>query len=199
MAYSDFTLRSVKKQFQLSEKRTVLFDKLQPVACSAWLEQTLSMGQELALTTSSEKARSEFIVAPILLELRQRNPHDIGIYSGELLDVDKEQGLNGECDFIITQGEQIYALQAPVLMLVEAKKNDLVGGFGQCVAQMVGARLFNQGEGHDLDTIFGCVTTGTEWQFLKLTQSTIFIDSKVVPLEHVGLILAMLQQMVDFY
>jgi len=199
MAYSDFTLRSVKKQFQLSEKRTVLFDKLQPVTCSAWLEQTLSMGQELALTTSSEKARSEFIVAPILLELRQRNPHDIGIYSGELLDVDKEQGLNGECDFIITQGEQIYALQAPVLMLVEAKKNDLAGGFGQCVAQMVGARLFNQGEGHDMETIFGCVTTGTEWQFLKLTQNTIFIDSKVISLEHVGLILAMLQQMVDFY
>ncbi|MDM8523322.1 hypothetical protein QUF80_08120 [Desulfococcaceae bacterium HSG8] len=73
MSYSDFTLMKVKKDFGLSEKKINLFENAENTEPSDWLKETLDVSLELALSSSSEKARSEFIVAPILLEIEKRN------------------------------------------------------------------------------------------------------------------------------
>lgn len=199
MAYSDFSLRKVKKAFNLQEQRSLLFDDVDPLSISPWLQQSLEIGLDLATSSASEKARSEFIVVPILFELRQKNHNNFAIYSGETLDVDEKRGLKGECDFILTKGEVLHGLQAPIFTLVEAKKNDIGGGLGQCVAQMVGAKLFNEQENTPLDYIFGAVTTGTEWQFLRLGQDIISIEKKIYPIENIGKILGFLQKILDVY
>ncbi|MEN8220219.1 MAG: hypothetical protein ABFS56_28485 [Pseudomonadota bacterium] len=84
-------------------------------------------------------------------------------------------------------------------MAVEAKKNAIESNLGQCAAQMLGARLFNQNENNDIETIYGCVTTGETWQFIKLENEAIHIDSHRYYINNVGEILGVLQVIIDFY
>src|SRR5260370_39781193 len=97
---------------------------------------------ELALV--SEKARSEFIVSPILLASRRLSHNAISIYSGQRLDVQPEQGLVGECDFILAASPPVPTLRSPLVTIVEAKKNDIEVGLGQCLAPLGGGRSFNE-------------------------------------------------------
>src|SRR5262249_40213716 len=91
-------------------------------------------------------------------------------------EVDKGQGLSGYCDFLIARSPEIYYIRGPIVAVVEAKKEDLVAGLGQCVAEMVAIRLFNEREGTPLGAVFGCVTSGNIWRFLKLAGAQLFID-----------------------
>ena len=140
--YSDFTLDTVRKAFGLTLKRAPLFAAVDPVDVPQWLTALLEKGRPLAF--GSEKARSEFILVPILLASRELHHDSFSIYSGERLDSDPSRGLNGECDFILTNTPPLPVIQAPIVVIVEAKKNDIEAGLGQCVAPMVGAQLFNQ-------------------------------------------------------
>jgi len=197
MSYSNFTLKTVKKAFQLQETVENLFPAVTNLEISDWLQQTLEKGS--CLPIKSEKARSEMIVAPILLEMMEKNHRALTIFSGESLDVDTDKGLNGECDFIISRAIKTYTIQAPIFALVEAKQNIVENNMGQCVAQMMGARIFNQSENQPIETIFGCVTNGEVWQFLKLENETILIDAKKYFLDNLERILGILQAIIDFY
>jgi hypothetical protein len=139
------------------------------------------------------------IIAPILLEMMEKNQRTFTIFSGETLDVDADKGLNGECDFIISRAVKTYTIQAPIFALVEAKQNIVENNMGQCAAQMMGARIFNQSENQPIETIFGCVTNGEVWQFLKLENQTILIDAKKYFLDNIPQILGVLQAIIDFY
>ena len=199
MAYSEFSLSKVKKDFDLIEKSTNLFANIGIFEISDWLKETLDISIKLALSSSSEKARSEFIVAPIMLELKRKNMDEFTIFSGERLDVDEDQGLKGECDFILSKGPISSTIQAPIFSLVEAKKNDIKEGLGQCVAQMLGAQLFNQREGNKIEVIYGCVTTGETWQFLQLKENIIFIDAIRYYLSELNKVMWIFQYIIDIF
>jgi hypothetical protein len=81
-------------------------------------------------------------------------------------------------------------------MIVEAKKNDIDLGLGQCIAQMVGARIFNERHGHDTRPIFGCVTTGETWQFLRLEDSIVDLDQVRYFIVNLGILLAVWQAVI---
>ncbi|MBC8233805.1 hypothetical protein H8E77_30015 [bacterium] len=197
MTYSDFTLDTVRKSLGVTITQQRLFDKIAPAAIPPWLQEALDNGMPLAF--GSEKARSEFIVAPILLTIRALNHNSFSIYSGQRLDADPDKGLAGECDFVLTFTPPLPIIQSPIVTIVEAKKNDIEGGLGQCAAQMVGARYFNQRENSDIETIFGCVTTGEAWQFLRLGDDTIFIDSGHYYINQAEEILGVLQAIISYY
>lgn len=197
MTYSDFTLISVQKAFGLKVTQERLFTDVQPVPPAQWLQETLARGMSLALV--SEKARSEFIVAPILLTSRELSGNRFAIYSGQRLDVDASQGLTGECDFILTNTPPLPIIQSPIVSIVEAKKNDIESGEGQCVAQMIGAKLFNEKEGNPINPIFGCVTTGEAWQFLKLEDNKVVFDSRRYYINEVEMILGVWKNIVTCY
>jgi len=199
MAYSDFSLNQVKKVFGLTEQSVQLFSDVPTLEPSNWLQETLSYSLKLALSSSSEKARSEFIIAPILIELERRNLNKLSIYSGENLDVDEDQGLKGECDFILSKGSISLTIQAPIFSLVEANKSDIKGGLGQCIAQMLGAQRFNELENNSIPGIYGCVTTGEDWQFLKLEDNFVFVDNQRYYINELGKIVGIFQFIVDSY
>ena len=199
MAYSDFLLPQVKKAFGLSERTVQLFATVEAIASSDWLQETLKYSLKLALSSSSEKARSEFIIAPILIELERRNQNKLSIFSGENLDVDSENGLRGECDFILSKGSISLTMQTPIISLVEAKKSDIKAGLGQCVAQMLGAQKFNQIEDNAIPIIYGCVTTGEDWQFLSLQDSQISVDAQRYYVNELGKVLGIFQSILDKY
>ena len=138
MPYSDFTLDAAVRTLGVTVAEADLFPGLVPAAVPDWLPGLLARGTRLALI--SEKARSEFIVAPLLLAARELTGDRLAIFSGQRLDQDAARGLTGECDFLLTLGPSVPPLQAPLVAVVEAKKNDIEGGLGQCTAQMVAAR-----------------------------------------------------------
>ncbi len=196
MAYTDFTLESAETSFGLTAQPGDLFSGLTALPVPAWLRDLLDRGHQVAALVS-EKARSEFLVVPILLAAREFAPTVLAIYSGQRLDVDPAQGLTGECDYILALTPPLPRLRAPLITVLEAKKGDVEAGLGQCVAQMVGARLFNERHAEPPRPVFGCVTTGEVWQFLRLDGATVLIDGGRLYIDNVGGILAVLQAIVS--
>jgi hypothetical protein len=193
MPYSDFSLEKVKRTFQLTTSETVdLFADVPGLECSALLTEILRYNVPLALASNSEKARSEMIISPILIDLRKQLKDRINLFSGIEFDVDSERGLNGICDFIISNSPEILFVSAPVITLVEAKKENITAGLGQCVAEMLAARIFNERTGNEVSTIYGAVTTGSIWKFMKLEGSVINIDLTEYYLKDVNKILGIL-------
>ncbi|MBR8829294.1 MAG: hypothetical protein DSM107014_15585 [Gomphosphaeria aponina SAG 52.96 = DSM 107014] len=193
MAYSDFSLSSAKKTFQLTLiEKTDLFKESPELKPSDSLQESLKYNLPLALASNTEKSRSEMIITPILIDLRKHFSNQISIFSGINFTVDATQGLNGNCDFLISHSEELLLVTAPIITLVEAKKEDLNAGLGQCIAEMVAAQLFNNKEDNQINEIYGTVTSGTVWKFLKLTQNNVFIDLTEYYLGDLGKILGIL-------
>jgi hypothetical protein len=199
MAYREFTLDQVRRAFSLELKDHVdLFGAVPEVAVGRWLRSILDESVPLAIDLPTEKARSELIVAPVLLETRRRTGRRIGLFSGIDFDVAPEQGLKGVSDFILTRSPAQLVLSAPAVAIVQARHENIKGGLGQCAAEMVAARLFNKRRGEGPAIIHGAVTTGTAWRFLKLEGDTLFVDKPEYPLEPVGRILAILLHCVGY-
>ena len=197
MAYSNFTLETVRKTFQLdTDEAADISSDIEPVAPSEYLTTTLARKVPLALAIGTEKASSELIVADILVELREKFEQRISFFSGIDFSVDTEKGLTGVCDFLISLSPTQFHLEAPIIVLVEAKKDNPVLGFGQCVAEMLAAQRFNSDRGNDLPCIYGAATTGTMWQFLKLKAQKLYIDSAVYSIGQCDKVLGILSSMV---
>ena len=193
MAYSDFSLASAKKTFNLTiSSQKDLFSTVSPLESSNLLKETLTYNVPFALASNTEKSRSEMIITPILLELTKQCVNQISLFSGVDFTVDKERGLNGSCDFIISRSCELLIISAPVILIVEAKKENINLGLGQCVAEMYAARLFNEEEGNEISTIYGVVTTGEVWKFLRLEGDKIEIDLSEYFLNEVNKIMGIL-------
>lgn len=195
MAYSDFTVEILKKQFGLKFRAERLFGEAVPTAPSAWLVEALARGAEMGF--SSEKSRSERLVTPVLMELTRLRPHTFSVYSGANLDVDIAAGLRGECDFIFSLSRIQDFVTAPIICIAEAKKQDLEQGTLQVTAQLLGARKLNEREGNSIETLYGCSTTGIEWRFLTLQGSEVTVDEVRYQLANLDALLGTLQAVVD--
>ncbi len=196
MPYSKFTLDLIEKRFGIQNQVVNLFLKSEKLTPSERLTDALQTAQELPVR--SEKAKSETIVFPILVELRNRNDKFFTIYSGDNLNVDESQELEGECDFILAKETGSFNINYPIFQLLEAKKNDTDLGIPQCAAQMIGARVFNEQKGIKLDNIYGCVTTGKDWIFMLLSDK-LYIDKRTYYLENIEELLGVFQQIINYY
>lgn len=177
MAYSDFDLKKVRNDFGLQiDEQSDLFAEVLPVQPGPTLANTLAETAQLAIAINSEKARSELIIAPVLLEIWRQAHAQISLFSGTEFTVDVERGLTGCCDYILSRSREQLTVNAPVIMIVEAKNENIKGGIGQCVAEMIAAQIFNEREGHAIETMYGAVTTGEIWKFLKLVGAVASID-----------------------
>lgn len=196
MAYSDFTLRQLKKQFALEiDEQLDLFATVRPVPLSDLLTTTLKENVPLAIAVNTEKARSELIITPMLLEVRRESPIAISFFSGTEFNVDSEQNLTGYCDYILSRSREQLSINAPIATIVEAKNENIKAGLGQCVAEMYAAQLFNRREENQIETIYGAVTTGEIWKFLKLRGSVASIDLNDYYIRDRDRILGILMQM----
>jgi hypothetical protein len=185
-SYEQFTLAQVRQVFSLTlDEQTDWTSEAQPIEPSPRLQQDLADNVLPALATNTEKARSELIITPILLEVRRRT--SVTIFSGKTFNVAEELGLKGRCDFIISASSELYYIEAPVLTIVEAKNESIVSGLGQCLATMVAAQMFNQG-----GVVYGAVTTGDRWKFLKLVDQTAYIAPGEITLDRLGVVLGVL-------
>lgn len=200
MSYSDFDLKKVKSELgvHLVESQNT-FSTINSVEISPALAEILAETVPLARAINTEKARSEFIIANILVELRKLFHHKISLFSGIEFNVDRDKGLNGYCDFIISASQEQLILSSPIIAVVEAKNENINGGLGQCIAEMVAAHIFNTVENSpSIKKLYGVVTTGTAWKFLKMEGIAVVIDLDEYSIDNpnkiMGILLAMLTQ-----
>ena len=198
MPYSQFSVEQIKTNFGISLTRTVgLFADILEIEPSNFLQETLQFNLALALEINSEKARSELIVAPILVEIKKRMPERMSLFSGREFNVDAARGLSGYCDFIISRSPEQLVIESPVIALVEAKNDNIQSGLGQCMAETIAAQIFNQRQENDIQTIYGVVTTGSIWKFFKLEGIAIEIDSNEYFINNVGKIIGILINFIE--
>ena len=196
MAYSNWTLETVKEAFQLEEVNAVgIFADIEPVEPSAHLTTTLERNVPLAFAMGTEKAKSELIVSAVLVELWEHFNRSISFFSGIDFNVDAENGLSGVCDFLVSLSPSQFHLESPIVILVEAKRDNLTIGLGQCVAEMVAAQRFNTERGNDIPCIYGALTSGIDWVFLKLEGKKLQLDMAAYTIERCDKILGILASM----
>ena len=177
MSYRDFSISKVKQKFNLTLVEGKRFlPEIEPVLPSSYLAEFLEESIPLAIAMGSEKARSELIISPILFELRKLQNREISFFSGEEFNVDVSLGLTGFCDFLISLSPEQLFIEAPAVVIIEAKKENLKGGLGQCIAEMIAAQKFNAENNKSISHVYGSVTSGNLWSFLKLEDNTVTID-----------------------
>ena len=193
MAYSDFTLSRVRDDLGLTiVYESDVFASSVAIEPSALLSEMLVEFVPLGLAINSEKSRSEFIIAPILAEVRRHLKSQISLFSGKDFSVDAGKGLTGRCDFLLAATPDLMQITAPVVTIVEAKNEDVIGVLGQCLAEMVAAQIFNQKAHENIPVIYGVVTSGSVWRFLKLEQSLATVDLTEYYIDRVEKILGVL-------
>lgn len=197
MAYSNFTLGQVRKAFELETVRKWgIFADIAPVEPSALLTAVLERNMPFALAMGTEKAKSELIVSEVLVELCVHFDNRVSLFSGIDFNVDASKELTGVCDFLVSLSPEAFELEAPVIALVEAKNSDVKLGVAQCAAEMVAAQRFNAEQGNSIPRVYGAITSGTDWLFLKLEGKTLHIDMRIYTLERCDRLLGILASMV---
>lgn len=177
MAYNQFTLQRVLADFGLTlDSVPDLFAGVPAYPLPPELRVRWAAAAELALASSTEAARSQFLIAPLLLELWRLCDHRVALFVGVRFDVDEVAGLTGVCDYILGRPPHVNFVTAPVMMIVEAKNEDIWGGTGQCAAAMVAAQRFNATRNPSIETISGAVSDGSEWRFLRLRGDRLEVD-----------------------
>ncbi len=196
MAYSKFSIEMIKDEFGLEIVRKNFLNKTN-ISPSARLISDLEFAFQIS--PNSEKAKSEFLIAPIFREIIEREEFSISLFSGENLDIDFEKNLNGECDFLLTLGGGRLLVDSPIFSIVESKKNDIQLGIPQLLAQMIGARIWNEKQKNGISTIFGAITTGEIWQFVKLEDSKVEIEFRRLYISDIGHILGAITEIIAFF
>jgi hypothetical protein len=197
LSFQQFTFPKVLQDLGLSVRDGDLFSTAPPFAVREEFAAFLRDGVELAVATSTEKAKSEFIIAPVLLELRRILRHRFQLFSGVEWEADASLGLNGFCDFILTKGESMFVLTAPFVAIVEAKNDLIRTGLGQCIASMYGAQLVNKKAGRAIDRVFGVVSIGRLWKFLQLEGASLTIDVPEYDIDDLNKLMGILKCIVE--
>src|SRR5262245_16947104 len=201
MAFRDFTYPSVLKKLDLPVQEDDLSCGATPLPVRQGFATFFAEGLAIAvgdLGIGTEKAKSEFLIAPLLVELRRATGRRLfSVFSGMELNVNKARGLNGACDYVLTKGGNQHLREAPILGILEVKNEDFSQqGMGQCVAGMFAALCRNRKDGWPVPHVFGAVTTGRTWQFLRLEGSVVTIDLTNYSVRDLGRVMGILRHQI---
>lgn len=155
---------------------------VESVIIPSWLQHVIESRRGSLATMRTEKSISEALIAPILMAVEDEYKDTIRVFSGEPLITEE---LSGVCDFLITKDPSAFDPQGGYFVLVEAKKQDLLSGIPQCVAEMYAAQILNG----NTDTVYGCVSIGVEWIFIKLEDKIATTDPTIFTITEVDKIL----------
>jgi hypothetical protein len=197
MAFQQFTFPQVLRDLGLTLSDADLFAAASPAAVRSDFAQLIIDNANLAGAINTEKARSEFVIAPVLIELRRMFHGSFGLFSGVELEADASRGLNGVCDFLITKSPVQHVVTHPILALVEAKNENLRSGLGQCIASMVAAQFLNKETANGSSVVYGAVTIGSVWKFLQLIDTGLTVDLVEYHIDNLAKIMGILSHIVS--
>ena len=199
MAYRDFKTIDLQEKFGIVNAQATLFPDIKHMEPSSLLVQILERNRK-STSLRTEKAVSEALIAPILMEVLDHNQKKVTLFSGENLVADKALGLNGELDFLFLKSPYALDITAPIINITEAKLDRaLIKAMNQCAAQMIGAQVFNRTHKSEQNTIYGAVTDGYEWRFVRLEGKILTLDKDQYNSANLPQLLGVLQTIIDFY
>ena len=195
-SYSKFTIQDLNDLgIEVIEKTLFVSLNIPEKAPSDFLMATLERNQRRKLR--SEKAKSEFIIAPILADLEEQNRGRFAFFSGYKFNVDAKKGLRGYCDYIFSAKPDAVVIEAPVFCVVEAKNDNLDNGIPQCIAELYAAHLFNKQKGKEQPAMYGAVTFGFEWKFIELAGQVAAVDTTTYYYTELPKVLGVLQYIIN--
>ena len=88
---------------------------------------------------------------------------------------------------------------SPIIAVVEAKlSGSLAAAIPQCVAEMYASRLWNEKRGEPIQTIYGVITNGESWLFLRYKEGVMVeVDKITYALAKVEEVLGVLQHIIN--
>jgi hypothetical protein len=181
-SFSQISSSDLEQLFGIRTIREKFIPAVDPIQAPSWLAHIIETQKGNLAMLRNEKAISEVIIAPVLMAVQQLFADKITVFSGEAIATDE---LSGVCDFLITKDPQAYEPKGGYFILVEAKKNDLFSGITQCVAEMYAAQILNKNN----ETVYGCVSTGFEWLFIKLENKVATMHADILTISEVPRIL----------
>jgi len=169
VAFSDFkTISEVQEKFGIVYTEDN-FLKAEPLKPSTEFLHDFEFTREYIHVFASEAARCEAIIFPILKESYKTYADQYALWIKHSIAYDSL--LNGTPDYFIATRSELgkTVVGSPLILLVEAKKNDFEQGWGQCLAELVATQKINDNTSFP---VFGIVTDGTLWQFGRLIGDT---------------------------
>ncbi len=182
MSFSDYkTLAQVQTLFQIKYQETS-FVKNIPIEISLQFIEELNFNINQLDAFSSEAARCELIILPILRECYKKIAVKCSLWVQKSLNYD--QVLNGTPDYMISKRSPLgkTVLSYPLLMIAEAKKNDFNQGWAQCLAELIASQKLNQNQ----QPIYGIVTDGKYWEFGFLEQDIFTKNTKSYTIDNLS-------------
>lgn len=174
MAFNQFkTLGDVLSEFGIvySKQDVCKIDSDAPL--SQVLREQIAFALEVDIYKTSEYARCESLIFPILQEAWKPHKKTIRLWSH--VPIAAEEPLTGTPDYLIAQASPLgnIVLGKPILAAVEAKRENFDEGWAQCTAEMLAAQRLN----HDADCIWGIVTNGESWEFGTLIGNHLVVNT----------------------
>jgi hypothetical protein len=167
MGFTDFkSADQVQQAYQIRYEEQD-FLSLTPQPVPADFRREFEFNQENFDIFSSEASRCEAVIYPLLREACKNFVSDYSLWSHKSITADPV--LMGTPDYLVARRSPLgkNVLEAPFILVAEAKQNDFVRGWGQCLAEMIAAQRLN---GDPTLPVYGIVTDGEIWQFGKLVE-----------------------------
>ena len=169
MAFSDFkTISEVQEKFRITYAEAD-FVKAEPSVPSTEFLRDFEFTREHINVFASEAARCEAVIFPVLKESYKAYADQYALWIKQSIAYDDI--LNGTPDYFVSTRSELgkTVVGSPLILLVEAKKNDFEQGWGQCLAELIAAQKINDDPAFP---VYGIVTDGTLWQFGRLIGDT---------------------------
>ena len=175
MAFSDYkTIAQVQEEYNIRylEEEFIEITNLKP---SDYFINEFKFSENNMDIFTSESSRCENIIYPVLREVYKTFVDKYTLWSHKSIAYDAK--LNGTPDYLFSTKSELgkTVLGFPIVIIVEAKKNDFIEGWGQCLAELIAAQKINKTEDFP---VYGIVTDGELWQFGKLVSDK-FTKSKL--------------------
>ncbi len=170
MAFSDFkTVVEVQEKFSIKSSRVNFVADEEPLTPSEWFQQEFAFNMQQFDFAESETARCQALIFPVLREVYKAYAEDYVLWIDASLAYDET--LTGTPDYFIATKSELGGriLGTPLIIVVEAKKNDFELGWGQCLAELIAAQKIN---GDAAFPVYGIVTDGMLWQFGRLVDDS---------------------------
>lgn len=169
MAFSDFkTISEVQEKFRVTYSEDDFVTTEASIPSTEFLRD-FEFTRNHINVFASEAARCETIIFPVLKESYKAYADQYALWIKQSIAYDEV--LNGTPDYFISTRSELgkTVVGSPLILLVEAKKNDFEQGWGQCLAELVAAQKINDDAAFP---VYGIVTDGTLWQFGRLIGNT---------------------------
>ena len=169
MAFSDYKhIAQVQQEFRINYQEAS-FITARAINPPPSFVIEFEFNQENIEIFSSEAARTNLIITPILREVYKNFYNRYAFWVQKTISATEK--LTGSPDYLIATRSSLgkTVLEYPLVVIVEAKKNDFEQGWGQCLAEMVAAQKLNE---NPKQAVYGIVTDGELWKFGVLTDHT---------------------------